>query len=241
MIFKKYLFKIAMIIIIAILNNSKIISQNIIVNPNFEDLNLCCEYNMNCSYKAWYSIGGNLAQPKFIKNQHYFMVNVNSDSCIFNNNKMISAHFMNNYIVGSLIKPISNKKIYTLKIRMDDFPSSQNFQFYITSTKNFIFKSDRDTSEIGNLKIEKKIITAKSFEMDFTPIQDSSNYIIFWFHNPNTNSRHYELYLKSFEFIDKREKRKTELIDINQYVKIYNDRQRHDFINPCNQNNTLKR
>lgn len=194
-------------------------SQNILYNSNFSYQLKCCEVDVKHPV-GWFYVGF-YSKIRKIKSNFFL-----ATTCYNNKNKYFS------FNVGSLIEPLKLSESYTLKINLKD---KKTFFLLFSTVKKFPIKTDQDTSVFESTSFKKVlIVNSKKIQINITPIEDSSYYLILRF--ADTSS----LKVKSIELlIDKVEviKNNNESIFctnlLSRIEAIIHERRVHDFTTPC--------
>ncbi len=217
-----------MLVLTGISFNVALLGQNILANPNFQKQFRCCEVN-EYHLTGWYTFYGFMHRDK-IKEKRYLR------AYCFNPTTGYSS-----FLIGSFIKPISKGKTYKIKIALY---YKRSFKLHYASSVHLNIQSDKDTLELSKMKYLTALINNQTtIEVDYTPENDSCNYLILKFEDlQQVAVENTKLQIRSIELIDTTEDQQNLPIKYQQRLKeIYAETRRHDFTVPCTGNQTLRR
>ena len=198
-------------------------SQNLLVNPEFQDINLCCERNMHCQPKGWFSIGGMPVLKTSAKKKEYFFP-VISPQPVYSD----SLHI---YAVGALLVPLETGCRYKIAF---DVPGNDRIDLMYAFLDTFAFKNSADVAPLQDVKFTKTRLKGTGEDFHYTG-SGSERYFIFEFLNPDSTVHSSKLQrISGIRVQATRCREKANRAELNRRMtQIYAETRRHDFIANC--------
>lgn len=201
----------AMLIMVSVAFSHSASTQNIIANPDFNDIMKCCEVKQP-HFVGWLEVKGFYSIQK--NKKHVYL-----------------GASPNMFFIGSLIKPIHAGQKYTLNIKLD---RRESFYLKYTCFQRIMFLNTMDTTPISSLDFKHVLIkNRRSITIEISPTDSFCNYIAFELEAVNHDPMG-AIYFDSIELIDQTEKSETLLKKYYERInEIYSERRRHRFLEPC--------
>lgn len=141
--------------------------QGLLLNPNFDSINVCFEFESECSFKAWYPIrhGANVSK----QSKKNALLSITPQIRFEGQNRTA--------VVGCLTRPVFPGKEVQFMFHIQN---PRNVFLGIGFLKRFEFSTQEDLSKLDSIKFEVAPLNTKEKQIITSTPKDTSLFVVFF-------------------------------------------------------------